>query len=105
MEFFSSLFPKKLLKDLIKSLKRLQDNLGRFNDFSVQQESLKEFLANYTKKHRNKNLIAMAESIGALIILLQQKQSHERNKIMHSFSHFTSPKIKKEFADAFHIEK
>jgi len=102
MEFFSSLFPKKLLKDLIKSLKRLQDNLGRFNDFSVQQESLKEFLANYTKKHRNKNLIAMAESIGALIILLQQKQSHERAQVMQSFSHFDSPEIREEFSEVFH---
>jgi len=105
MEFFSGLFPHKILNDIIKSMKQLQDHLGRFNDFSVQQYSLQGFLNNYSSQHQSENLIAMAESIGALIILLQQKQSHERNKIMHSFSHFTSPKIKKEFADAFHIEK
>lgn len=102
MEFFSSLFPQKMLKDLIKSLKRLQDNLGRFNDFSVQQESLQEFLTTYAKKHRNKNLIAMAESIGALIILLQQKQCHERNQVMQSFSYFDSPIIREEFSQVFH---
>lgn len=102
MEFFSTLFPQKMLKDLIKSLKRLQDNLGRFNDFSVQQESLQEFLTTYAKKHRTKNLIPMAESIGALIILLQQKQCQERSQIMQSFSHFDSPEIREEFSQVFH---
>jgi len=102
MEFFSALFPPKMLKELIKSLKRLQDNLGRFNDFSVQQESLQEFLTSYSKKHRNKNLIAMAESIGALIILLQQKQSQERAQVMQSFAGFDSPEIKAKFTQIFH---
>ena len=102
MEFFSDLFPQKMLKDLIKALKRLQDNLGRFNDFSVQQESLQEFLSTYAKKHRNKNLIAMAESIGALIILLQQKQCRERDQVMQSFSSFDSLKIREEFSQVFH---
>lgn len=102
MEFFSALFPKNLLKGLIRSLKRLQDNLGRFNDFSVQQESLQEFLTTYAKKHRNKNLIAMAESIGALIILLQQKQAKERAQVMQSFARFDSPEIKNQFSEIFH---
>ena len=102
MEFFTSLFPKKMLKDLIKSLKRLQDNLGRFNDYSVQHESLQVFLTSYSTKHPNKNLIAMAESIGALIILLQQKQSLERAQVMQSFSSFDSHEIREEFSEIFH---
>jgi CHAD domain-containing protein len=105
MEFFSQLFPHKILKDIIKSMKQLQEHLGRFNDFSVQQDSLQGFINSYSSQHQNENLIAMAESIGALIILLQQKQSHERLKIMHSFSHFSSPKIRQEFSEAFHYEK
>jgi CHAD domain-containing protein len=40
LEFFASLFPPKKVARLINQLKRLQDNLGEFNDLSVQQEYL-----------------------------------------------------------------
>ena len=42
LEFFTSLFPKTQMKLLIKQLKQLQDNLGDFNDLSVQQARLLE---------------------------------------------------------------
>lgn len=102
MEFFAGLFPQRMLKDLIKPLKRLQDNLGNFNDFSVQQESLQAFLTTYAKSHRNGNIIAMAESIGALIILLRQKQAEERAQVTQSFADFDSAEIRKQFTDVFH---
>ncbi|MEZ5478177.1 MAG: CHAD domain-containing protein [Thiolinea sp.] len=44
MEFFSAFFPKKSIKTLIKTLKHLQDNLGRFNDYAVQQAALQTYL-------------------------------------------------------------
>ncbi len=102
MEFFSSLFPREMLKELIQSLKRLQNNLGLFNDYSVQQVSLEEFLITYAQTHPNKHLIAMAESIGALIVLLEQKQLAERAKVMQSFAVFDSPETRKEFSEIFH---
>jgi CHAD domain-containing protein len=40
IEFFASLFPTDKIRELINQLKRLQDNLGDFNDLSVQQEYL-----------------------------------------------------------------
>ena len=40
LEFFASLFPRKKMARLIKQLKKLQDNLGDFNDLSVQQDYL-----------------------------------------------------------------
>ncbi|MBT8371362.1 MAG: CHAD domain-containing protein, partial [Deltaproteobacteria bacterium] len=40
MEFFSSLFPRKKINVLIDQLKKLQDNLGDFNDLCVQEEYL-----------------------------------------------------------------
>ena len=101
MEFFSALFPQNILNELIKSLKRLQNNLGLFNDYSVQQTSLEEFLTTYAQTHRNKNLIAMAESIGALIILLLQKQLAERAKVMQSFTIFDSPETRMKFSEVF----
>ena len=40
LEFFTSVFPADQMKMLIKQLKRLQDNLGDFNDLCVQQDFL-----------------------------------------------------------------
>ena len=40
LEFFTSLFPRTKITRLSKHLKKLQDNLGDFNDLSVQQEYL-----------------------------------------------------------------
>jgi CHAD domain-containing protein len=40
LEFFTSLFPENEMKKLVKQLKQLQENLGDFNDLSVQQEFL-----------------------------------------------------------------
>ncbi len=44
MEFFAPLFPENEIKTLIKALKLLQDNLGNFNDYSVQQIFLRQVL-------------------------------------------------------------
>jgi len=46
MEFFSSLFPRKKINVLIEQLKKLQDNLGDYNDLCVQEE----YLLNITKE-------------------------------------------------------
>lgn len=43
MEFFRSLFPAEQLALLIKALKRLQDQLGEFQDLSVQQADLRRY--------------------------------------------------------------
>lgn len=40
LEFFQSLYPRKKMKLLIRSLKQLQNILGDFNDFSVQMETI-----------------------------------------------------------------
>jgi CHAD domain-containing protein len=102
IEFFSVFIRPKKLRKLIEFMKLLQDNLGRFNDYSIQQDSLQEFLTTYAIKHRNKNVILMAESIGALSILLHQKQSQQRKQIIQSFSRFNSSKIKKKFYNIFY---
>ena len=46
MEFFSSLFARKKINVLIAQLKKLQDNLGDYNDLCVQEE----YLLNITKE-------------------------------------------------------
>lgn len=43
MEFFQSLYPEQQIKHLIKNLKELQEVLGNFQDYAVQENNLKLF--------------------------------------------------------------
>lgn len=101
MEFFSPLFAKPEFKDLLRPLKHLQDNLGLFNDYSIQQISLQDFLrqandwANDTKLH-------VAQSVGALTAVLHLRQIEERAKIVDSFALFNSPQTQSTFRELFH---
>ncbi len=92
IEFFSSLFPRGETKKLITSLKTLQDNLGRFNDFSVQKEFFHTFLTQHSMA--GKCNASLAESIGALIKALHQRKLNERNQIQANFARFDSPDVR-----------
>lgn len=101
MEFFTPLFPKKHIKGLIKELKVLQDNLGRFNDYSVQQLSLATFLSdNVIKGSRG---LKVAEAIGALTAMLNVRQQKERNLVMDNFSRFDSETTRQLFSQTFSL--
>ncbi len=102
MEFSLPLFSRKKVKILIKSLKALQDNLGKFNDYSVQQISLGMFMSEQTMSR--KKGMKVAESIGALTAMLNQLQCRERNLVMENFSHFDSEKTQDSFAELFRTE-
>lgn len=43
MELFASLYPRRRMRRLMRTLKKLQDNLGDFQDFEVQQHQLQRF--------------------------------------------------------------
>ncbi len=101
IEFFAPLFPRKEVKAVIKPLKKLQDNLGLFNDYSVQQQSLGAFLADHASKGRAKDL-AIASSIGALIAVLHQRQLDERARVVASFAAFDSADTQARFRTLFH---
>ncbi len=103
MEFFAPFFPKDDIKGLIKALKRLQDNLGLFNDYSVQQDSLKAFLDTQTGLTRAKAK-DVAQTIGALIVILHQRQAEERAKVMASFAGFDSDGVRAKFRQLFRDE-
>ncbi|WP_240453973.1 CHAD domain-containing protein [Chachezhania antarctica] len=100
MEFFAPLFPAKDIKGLIKPLKVLQDNLGLFNDYSVQQESLQDFLDQKAGRGRKQDLV-IARSIGALIAVLHQRQLKERSRVVASFAQFDSAETQDAFRALF----
>ena len=101
MEFFAPLFDKSAFKTTIKPLKKLQETLGNFNDFSVQQMFLLDFVAqSSTRTGRANGQLAMA--VGGLIAVLNQRQQVERDRVITNFRHFDSPKIRRLFHTQFH---
>jgi CHAD domain-containing protein len=89
LDFFMPLLDAKSIKKLAKALKKLQDNLGRFNDYSGQQIALQEFLDQQLKGSK-KVSPKMIEAIGALVALKHQLQLKERAQVMESFANFHS---------------
>ena len=88
MEFFSSLFPEKDMKNLISQLRKLQDNLGDFNDLYVQQKNLKFFLEKMAPT--NRDIVNVAAAIGGLVTQLRQEQIKVRGEFTQKFKEFNS---------------
>jgi len=94
MEFFGPIFPQELFDSILKSLKKLQDSLGLFNDCSVQQFNLQSFVDSLSdKQHR----FIITQSVGSLVTILHQRQFAERKKITNAFVHFSSDRIQRSF--------
>jgi CHAD domain-containing protein len=88
LELFSDLYPKHEIRRLIKFLKQLQDNLGRFNDYSVQQE----FLLHFGQGTRIS--AEQLASINGLAAVLYNKQRYEREFVVKNIAGFLDPAIK-----------
>ena len=88
LEFFSSLYPPKEIKYLVKQLKNLQNNLGLFNDLSVQQDMLNAYLVEL-KPNSNK-FQKMGAAIGGLLTNLYHEQQQVRCEFEETFRCFSS---------------
>lgn len=99
MEFFFSLFPHTKIDALVMQLKKLQDNLGLFNDLRVQEE----YLLNITKelpeiqRQSNKTLIA----IGSLVGTLGREKKTMKDAFARTFMDFASRANKELFRELF----
>jgi len=96
LEFYRSLFPETEMDILLKSLKRLQDNLGDFNDLSVQQKMLGQYQDELAVKEQ-KNAIKVAAALGGLITHLHEEQTAVRFKFEQTFEQFTTVENKRLF--------
>lgn len=101
MELFGPLFDASEFRKLLKPLKKLQDNLGRFNDCAVQQNALLHMIANKSDSAGQVNA-QLGMAIGGLTTALAQQQEAERDKVMEKFSSFDSAKSRKRFRCMFH---
>ncbi len=96
LEFYRSLFPETEMDILLKSLKRLQDNLGNFNDLSVQQNMLGQYQNDLAVKEP-KNAIKVAAALGGLITHLNEEQTEVRYKFEQTFEQFTTAENRRLF--------
>lgn len=99
IEFFASLFPQKKVTRLVDQLKMLQDNLGEFNDLSVQQEYLLS-IAEELPIHESSTRRALVAT-GYLIDSLAHRQVVVRADFARTFTTFASTKNQALFRKLF----
>lgn len=99
MEFFASLFPRKSMNRLVKQLKRLQDNLGAFNDLEVQQAYLLHLADEIPlgDEWSRRGLVA----IGFLVEDLSREQEAVKADFARIWARFAAPKNKRMFRKLF----
>jgi CHAD domain-containing protein len=88
MEFFRLLFPGKPIKRQIAALRSLQEVLGRFNDFEVQQGALRTAAAAMTDS--GDVPLDSLLVLGRLVETLQGRQDEARAKVTGRVAAFTT---------------
>jgi CHAD domain-containing protein len=99
MEFFLSLYPAGNIKELIRVLKTLQDNLGNFQDYEVQVTTLKTFSHQMVAEGTvpPDTLLVM----GMLIDGLERRQHQAREEFAGRYASFSQQKNQARFRKLF----
>ena len=103
MDFFQSLFPAKKIERLIKQVKKLQNNLGDFNDLYVQEEYLLYISRQLPLSGSEARKVFMA--VGCLVGTIQQERSRVKARFAQTFADFATPKNQKLFKKLFVTQK
>ncbi len=90
LEFFRSLYPSKEIERLIRTLKQLQDDLGFWNDLSVQEKTLAGELNKIVPN--TEETVSIAAAIGALLGDVERKRQLAREGLEAAFQQFTGKK-------------
>ncbi|CAG7857089.1 hypothetical protein MCAMS1_01808 [biofilm metagenome] len=91
MEFFQNLYPERRISKSIASLKKLQDVLGDYQDYAVQQEQLQQFSGEMQATNTpSKTFLAM----GVLIQEFENRKCKARNRFDAQFAAFKKANIK-----------
>jgi len=99
LEFFTNLFPRKKINVFVGQLKKLQDMLGAFNDFGVQEQYLKE-VAGEMRATGQQSEKAVA-AICVLIELLDGEKQKVKDAFSKTFTEYASPANRKAFQEMF----
>jgi CHAD domain-containing protein len=85
MEFFQQLYPDEQIKGLVKDLKGLQEVLGDFQDYEVQEQNLKIF----SEEMRNEKVSTPTFlAMGVLIQNLDTRRCKARSEFAEKFAGF-----------------
>lgn len=101
LELFSSSMPAGAADETLASLKAIQDQLGAFQDLSVQREELESFL-----KRMNMNTPSAKNAILAVGCLIGEMDRNQRNiaeEFLKNFVKFMSEKNKKRIMETLKI--
>lgn len=99
LEAYESLYTTRDTSRLLAELRRLQDNLGVFQDCEVQSGSLRRFadLLDQRPGNTTPTLLAM----GLLIDRLDRRQQQAREEFHERFVRFDRPKNRRRFGELF----
>jgi len=86
MEFFQSFYPEQQLRHLIRSLKTLQEVLGDFQDYQVQEYNLRLFSEEMLANNAPVNTFL---AMGVLIQDLDSRKCRTRKEFTATFSDFS----------------
>lgn len=103
MEFFATLFPPDEISVLIKQLKKLQTNLGDFNDLCVQESYLLN-IANEMSGQKGQPRSALL-AVGALVAKLHEERLRVKAEFADTFKAFSTTKNRNQFRLLFKTEK
>jgi CHAD domain-containing protein len=98
LTFFRSLYPTATIDALVTALKKLQDNLGDFNDYGVQQAAMKDFAERMLAEGAPVTTIM---AMGRLVERLESGEAKERRKFRKRFREFTSKGNRALFRELF----
>jgi len=98
MEFFQSLYAEQQIKGLIKSLKGLQEVLGDFQDYAVQEQSLKLFSEEMMALNIPANTFL---AIGVLVQNLDARKCRARKDFASCFEAFKQEQNRSAFKSLF----
>ena len=99
LEFFASLFPAEVVAALVQQLKQLQDNLGAFNDLSVQRQRLQDDLDSLVDHGCSHAALIEATALGGLITALATERRRVRKRFARTFAAFAGPATSERFAE------
>jgi CHAD domain-containing protein len=97
LEFFGELYDHDELDSVLKDLKQVQNSLGLYNDYAVQQASL----LTYCEAHRETLSVEQALSVGGLVAVLNLRQCEERARAESALHVFSKGPVHQEFRRAF----
>jgi CHAD domain-containing protein len=101
MEFFQSLYPKPAIRELIKALKVILDNLGEFQDLEVQAHSLEKFGERMLKEGAPASALM---AMGILVGKLFERQQQARDEFVDLFSEFSGESNQVAFQQLFGVK-